>query len=160
MSLRYCAYFQDIQSSIPSMVIAICDCDKFLSTAPTVIYKNNENQNERKDHIITYCKKIKKITTYLANQYFISTTFRTCFSSQFSNFNDEKIKVQVLQLWIATRGKSQIATRVVLQLWIATRGNCNVQSHDQEKSKLIGNIKANSGAHTLTHDKIMKSTFK
>ena len=142
MSLRYCAYFQDIQSSIPSMVIAICDCDKFLSTAPTVIYKNNENQNERKDHIITYCKKIKKITTYLANQYFISTTFRTCFFSQFSNFNDEKIKVQVLQLWIATRG------------------NCNVQSHDQEKSKLIGNIKANSGAHTLTHDKIIKSKFK
>ena len=36
--------------------------------------------------------------------------------------------------------------------WITTRDNGNVQSHDQEQSKLNITIKANSGAHTLTHD--------
>ena len=36
---------------------------------------------------------------------------------------------------------------------ITTRNNGNVQSHDQEKSKLISTINANSGeAHTLTHE--------
>ena len=35
---------------------------------------------------------------------------------------------------------------------IKTRDNSNVQSHDQEESKLNTNINANSGAHTLTHD--------
>ena len=39
----------------------------------------------------------KKITTNLTKPYFISTTFWTCFFSLFSNFNDEKIKVHVLQ---------------------------------------------------------------
>ena len=33
-----------------------------------------------------------------------------------------------------------------------TRDSGNVQSHDQEESKLNSTIKANSGAHTLTHD--------
>ena len=41
---------------------------------------------------------------------------------------------------------------------IATRGNGNVQSHDQEESKLNSTIKANSGVHTLT-DKIIKTLF-
>ena len=36
--------------------------------------------------------------------------------------------------------------------WITTRDNGNVQSHDQEESKLNSTIKANSGTHTLTHD--------
>ena len=40
---------------------------------------------------------------------------------------------------------------------IATRDNDNVQSHDQEESKLNSTINANSGAHTLTHHKIIKS---
>ena len=33
------------------------------------------------------------------------------------------------------------------------------QSHDQEECKLNSNINANSGAHTLKHDKIIKSPF-
>ena len=40
---------------------------------------------------------------------------------------------------------------------IAPRDNDNVQSHDQEESKLNSTINANSGAHSLTHDKIIKS---
>ena len=35
---------------------------------------------------------------------------------------------------------------------ITTRDNGNVQSHDQEKSKLNSAINTNSGAHTLSHD--------
>ena len=35
---------------------------------------------------------------------------------------------------------------------ITTRDNSNVQSHDQEESKLNSTINVNSGAHTLTHD--------
>ena len=42
---------------------------------------------------------------------------------------------------------------------ITTCDNGNVQSHDQEKSKLSSTINANSGAHTLTHEKITKSAF-
>ena len=42
---------------------------------------------------------------------------------------------------------------------ITTRDNGNVQSHDQEESKLNSTINANSGAHTLTHDKIIESLF-
>ena len=42
---------------------------------------------------------------------------------------------------------------------ILTRGNGNVQSHDQEESKLNITINGNSGAYTLTHDKIIKSPF-
>ena len=33
-----------------------------------------------------------------------------------------------------------------------TRDNGNVQSHDQEESKLNRTINANGGAHTLNHD--------
>ena len=40
---------------------------------------------------------------------------------------------------------------------IATRDNGNVQSHDQEESKLNSTINTNSGAHTLKDDKIIKS---
>ena len=35
---------------------------------------------------------------------------------------------------------------------IITRDNGNVQSYDQEESKLISTIKANSGPHILAHD--------
>ena len=34
-----------------------------------------------------------------------------------------------------------------------TRDNGDVQSHDQEESKLNSTITVNSGAHTLTHTK-------
>ena len=58
---------------------------------------------------------------------------RTCL---FSRFNDEKIKAQYYN-----KG-------------IRTRENGNVQSHDQEESRLNSAISGNSGAHTLTHYKI------
>ena len=40
--------------------------------------------------------------------------------------------------------RSQLATKI------------NVQFHDREKSKLNSAINANGGAHTLTHDQIIK----
>ena len=40
---------------------------------------------------------------------------------------------------------------------LTTRDNFNVQYHDQEERKLNSTITASSGAHTLTHDKIIKS---
>ena len=43
---------------------------------------------------------------------------------------------------------------------IKTYDNGNVHSHDQEESKLNSTNNANSGAHTLTHDRIMESSFK
>ena len=42
---------------------------------------------------------------------------------------------------------------------IKTRDNGNVLSHDQEESKLSSTIYTNSGARTLTHNKITKSPF-
>ena len=43
---------------------------------------------------------------------------------------------------------------------ITTRDNGNFQSHDQEESKLNSTINANSGAHTLPHDKIIKKSIQ
>ena len=37
---------------------------------------------------------------------------------------------------------------------ITTRDNDNVQSYDQEESKFNGTINADSGAHTLSHEKM------
>ena len=34
-----------------------------------------------------------------------------------------------------------------------------IESHDQDESILNSTIKKNSGAHTLVHDKIIKSQF-
>ena len=42
---------------------------------------------------------------------------------------------------------------------IITRDNGTVQSHDKEESKSNSAINANSDAHTLTHDQIIKSPF-
>ena len=39
---------------------------------------------------------------------------------------------------------------------ITTCDNGNVPSHDQKESKLNSTINANSGAYTLTHDKLIK----
>ena len=39
---------------------------------------------------------------------------------------------------------------------ITTRDIVTVQSHDKEESKSNSTISANSGAHTLTHDQIIK----
>ena len=46
-----------------------------------------------RNHIITSCIKGKRIATNLTNPYFTLATFETCFFSQFSSFNDEKIYV-------------------------------------------------------------------
>ena len=41
--------------------------------------------------------------------------------------------------------------------WITINDNGNIQSHDQEESKLNSTINMSSGTHTLTHDKVRKS---
>ena len=41
---------------------------------------------------------------------------------------------------------------------ITTRDNGNVKSRHQEESKLNSTFKANSGAHTLTHDQVIKKS--
>ena len=69
------------------------------------------------------------------NSCFILATFCTSFFSPSSSFNDGK------KLSYKYYNKR-----------ITTRDNGNVQSHDQEESKLNSTINANSGAHTLTHD--------
>ena len=43
---------------------------------------------------------------------------------------------------------------------ITTRDNGNVESHDQEESKLNNTINANGGSRRLAHDKIIKIPFK
>ena len=57
------------------------------------------------------------------------------------SFNDEKIKLQVLQ------EANQ------------NRHNGEAHSHDQERSKLNSSIDVNSGAHKLSHDKIIEGPF-
>ena len=41
--------------------------------------------------------------------------------------------------------------------WIKIRDNGNVQTYDQEESKLNSTINTKSGAQTLTNDKIIKN---
>ena len=43
---------------------------------------------------------------------------------------------------------------------ITTRDNSNVQSHDQEESKLNSIISANNGTHKLTDDKIIVHSMR
>ena len=40
---------------------------------------------------------------------------------------------------------------------ITNRDNGTVQSHNQKESKLNSTINTNSGAHTFTHDQIIKN---
>ena len=54
-----------------------------------------------------------------------------CFFSSFSSFNDEKFKV-------------------LYNKRITTRDNGNVESNDQEESKLSNTINASSAAQTIT----------
>ena len=42
---------------------------------------------------------------------------------------------------------------------ITTCGSGNVQFHEQEENRLNSTIIANSGAYTVTHDKMIKSSF-
>ena len=78
--------------------------------------------------------KVKGITTDLTNPYFPLATFRKCFFSPFSRFNDGKI------------------SHKYCNKRITTFDNANVQSHDQEKNKLNSTINVNNGAQTLAHD--------
>ena len=71
--------------------------------------------------------------------YFISATCRTYFFSPFSSFNNEKLRCKYYNKQIATRD------------------NGNVESHDQEESKLNSTNNVNSGPHALTHDKLIKN---
>ena len=68
---------------------------------------------------------------------FYLVTFRTCFFGPLSSFMTKKLSYKCFNKRITTRD------------------NGHVQSHDQEESKLINTIIANSGAHTLSHDKIL-----
>ena len=43
---------------------------------------------------------------------------------------------------------------------ITTHNNGNVQSHDKDESKLNSTIIANSGAHTLKHDQVIKKSIQ
>ena len=58
-----------------------------------------------------------------------------CFFSSFSSFNDEKIKFKDYNKRTATRDKGRSG---------------------KEESKWNSTINPNSGAHTLTHDQIIK----
>ena len=55
------------------------------------------HRNQKRNHLITPCIDSKKITTNLTDPYFTSAKFWVCYFSPVSGFNDEKIKVQVLQ---------------------------------------------------------------
>ena len=44
--------------------------------------------------------KVKKITIDLTNPYFMSATFRTCFFSPFSNLNDEKVTLRLIEVQV------------------------------------------------------------
>ena len=61
----------------------------------------------------------------------------------------------------ASRYKRKAAFRYlyILQKLLTTRDHGNVQSRDQEESKLNSKIYANIGAHTIIHDKIIKTPF-
>ena len=71
----------------------------------------------------------------LTNPYLSSATFWTYFFSPFSSSSDERFKGQTLQ----------------------EVNNGNVQTYDQEESKLNSTINTKSGAQTLTNDKIIKN---
>ena len=92
-----------------------------------------------KSEEITSCINGKRITTNSTNPYVILVTFRTFFFNPFSSFNDEK------KLNYKDSNKQ-----------IKTCDNGNVQSHDQEESKMNSTINANSGAHTLAYDQMIK----
>ena len=93
----------------------------------------------RRNHIISSCIKRKRIATNSTNPYFVLATFRTCFFSPFSTFNDEK-------------SHKDYNERITI------RDNGNVQTHKKKESKSNSTINENSGAHILTHDQIIKKS--
>ena len=86
----------------------------------------------RRNHIITSCIIKVKITTNLTNLNCILATIRACFFGSFSSFTDEKLSYKYYNKRITTRD------------------NGNVQSHDQEESKLNSTINANWCSYTFT----------
>ena len=92
----------------------------------------------RRNHLITSCIQSKMITTNSTNPFFILAMVWTCFFSPF-----EKIKSIMKKLSYKYYKKQ-----------IATPDNGSFQFHDQEESKLNSTISANSGANTLTHEKV------
>ena len=72
-------------------------------------------------------KNVKKITINLKTPYFVLAMFWKYKKVRWKHYNKR----------------------------ITTRNNENVQSHDQEESKLNSTTNADSGAHLLTDDKIM-----
>ena len=87
--------------------------------------------------------KNKKITINLANLYFVSVTFWTCFFSPFSSFIIKNVRYKYYNELLTTRNN----------------GIVREQFHEQTEGKLNRIINANSSVHTLTHEKIIKSPF-
>ena len=77
---------------------------------------------------------VKLITTKSTKPYFILALFRRVSSAHFKGLMMKNISYKDYNKQMTTRD------------------NGNVQSHDQEDSKLNSNINADSGAYTLTHD--------
>ena len=93
------------------------------------------------NHITASCKKFKKKSQLFWQIYNFFSNVRTCFFSLLSSFNDEKNRYKYYNKWITIRD------------------NGNVQSHDQEETKLSNTCKTNSCFHAVTDDKIMKTPF-
>ena len=150
--------FSDSDKNSPSIAISLKEATLF-ALSPMKLYKlwivlkaffqfsTKDNESHRDT-----CKKFKKSLTNLTNQYFISATFRTCSFISFSSFNDNKIRCKYYN-----KKKKRYK---YYNKHIAARNNGNVQSHDEEESKLNSTIYADSGAHTLTHDKIIKRSIQ
>ena len=116
--------------------------------------------------------KVKRITTNSTNLHSILTTFRVCFFSPFSSFNDKKIKLPVLQSVLESQRekrvmfnhmtKKKVNWTVPLTLsWRRPLWYRNQPIDLQSKSMdwfLYDNgvrherVNKNRGAHTLTHD--------
>ena len=87
---------------------------------------------------VTACNFIKK------------ETLAQVFSCEFCEISYNTFFTE--HVW-ATASVTLSESKLVTMVWTM------IQSHDQEKSKLNNTINANSGAHTFTHYKIIKSLF-
>ena len=95
-----------------------------------------------------------------------SLLFMTCSSNEIEQVIAKSKKKQLIwQTYILSKRRFRGVSSVHFQtLWwkkirskyynkqITTRDIGNVQSHDQEQSKLNNTITSNNGAHTLTHE--------
>ena len=67
-----------------------------------------------------------------------------------TSFGEDSCRIETKEL-ISKKSKCKYYNKLM-----TTRENGNFQFHNKEESKLNSTINANSGAHTLTHDKIIK----